>query len=89
MTDEEKRAGLEQLLRGCPDILTPYSAARWTHHSKNTIYKLIHKGELPAYLYHGNLLISKLDVIDYMVAHTDDEPEQTILKRNRENHHEE
>ena len=72
-TEEQKRAGLEHLLKGCPDVLTPIGVARRTHQSKNTVYELIKTGELTAYPYRGKLLISKADLIDYMAEHSDDE----------------
>ncbi len=75
MTTEEKITALERLLRKCPDVLTPYGAAKWMHMSKNTIYSLIREGKLTAYQYRGGFLISKADIIDYMAATTDDAPE--------------
>ena len=78
MTDKQKRAGLERLLRKCPDVLTPVGAAHWTHQSKNTIYELIKENALPAYNYCGGFLIAKEDLIEYMVAHTDDTDGRTF-----------
>ena len=75
MITEEKITALERLLRKCPDVLTPYGAARWMHMSKNTVYALIRDGKLTAYQYRGGYLISKADIIDYMAATTDDAPE--------------
>ena len=74
MTTEEKITALERLFRKCPDVLTPYGAARWMHMSKNTVYALIHEGKLPAYQYRGGFLISKADIIEYMATTTDDAP---------------
>ncbi len=45
MTTEEKITALERLLRKCPDVLTPYGAAKWMHMSKNTVYALIREGK--------------------------------------------
>ena len=74
MTNEEKTKALERLLRKCPDVLTIVSAAKWIHMSKNTIHALVKDGVLFAYKYRGSYLISKADLIDYLVATTDEEP---------------
>lgn len=74
MTNEEKTKALERLLRKCPDVLTIVSAAKWIHMSKNTIHALVKDGMLFAYKYRGSYLISKADLIDYLVATTDEEP---------------
>lgn len=50
------------------------------HCSKNTVYEMIDNKEIPAYLYKGNYLIAKSDVIEYMVEHTDDKPHRNIFK---------
>ena len=69
---ETRRQDLEWLLRGCPDILSPIQAARWTKKSKNTIYALLKSGELRSFVMRGAHLISKLDLIDYLLLHADD-----------------
>lgn len=74
MTTEEKQTALEHLFRKCPDVLTVIGAAKWTHMSKNTLHALIKQGKLIAYPYRGKLLISKADLIDYLVATSDDKP---------------
>jgi excisionase family DNA binding protein len=74
MTNEEKSKALERLLRKCPDVLTIVSAAKWIHMSKNTIHALVKEGVLFSYKYRGSYLISKADLIDYLVATTDEEP---------------
>ena len=72
MENENRRQDLEWLLRGCPDILSPIQAARWTKKSKNTIYALLKSGELRSFVMRGAHLISKLDLIDYLLLHADD-----------------
>ena len=72
MENKNRRQDLQWLLRGCPDVLSPIQAARWTKKSKNTIYALIKNGELRTFIYRGTHLISKLDLIDYLLFHADD-----------------
>ena len=84
MTTEEKYAAVRRLLRDCPDILTPIKAAKWLHCSKNDVYANINNSSLPAYLYRSSYLIAKSDLIDYIVAHTDDPPKKNIHKRRRD-----
>ena len=72
MTYEEKIEGLESLLRGAPEVLSPLQGARWTHQSKNTVYDLIKTERLKFYVYHGKFLIAKADLIEYMADTTDD-----------------
>lgn len=85
MNAKQKTNGLHHLLRNCPDVLTPRQVASWTHHGKNTVYALIHSGELPAYRYRGGFLISKSDLIDYLAAHSDDKPDwQDRIGRDRD-----
>ena len=84
MTTEEKYAAVKRLLRDCPDILTPIKAAKWLHCSKTDVYANINNSSLPAYLYRSSYLIAKSDLIDYIVAHTDDPPKKNIHKRRRD-----
>lgn len=84
MTTEEKYAAVKRLLRDCPDILTPIKAARWLHCSKNEVYANINDGTLLAYLYRSSYLIAKSDLIDFIVAHTDDPPKKSIHKRRKD-----
>ena len=83
MTTEEKINGLEHLFRKCPDVLTVLDAARWTRMSKNSIHKAINEGKLTVYTYRGKRLISKIDLIEYLAATTDDETawQRHLLKR--------
>ena len=74
MNINEKRKAFEKLLFGAPDVMTPMQVARWTPYGRNTIYAMLKSGELPSIQYRGSYLISKSDLIDYMVAHADDMP---------------
>ena len=74
MTKEEKRKVLERMLKGAPDIMSPRQVHRWSSLGKNHVYELIHKGELYAYNYRSSYIIAKTDLIDYLLAHSDDPP---------------
>lgn len=74
MESNERIMALERLLRKCPDMLSPCSAAKWIRMSKNTIYQLIKENKLIAYKYRGSYIISKADLIEYLADTTDDAP---------------
>lgn len=74
MTKEEKRKALERMLKGAPDVMSPRQVHRWSPLGKNHVYELIHKGELCAYNYRSSYIIAKIDLIDYLLAHSDDPP---------------
>ena len=74
MTKEEKRKTLERMLKGAPDIMSPRQVHRWSPLGKNHVYELIHKGELCAFNYRSSYIIAKTDLIDYLLAHSDDPP---------------
>ena len=80
MNNEEKRKELERMLKRCPEILSPIKAARWSPLGKNRVYELIHNGELRAFVYQGGYIISKDDLIDYLVKHCDDEPTRSVKR---------
>ena len=88
MTIEDKIKGLEHLFRKCPDVLTVLDAARWTRMSKNSIHAAINEGRLTAYTYRGKRLISKIDLIEYLAATTDDETAWQKRRRERNEHDE-
>ena len=77
MTKEEKRKTLERMLAKCPDILSPKQVQNWTHIGKNKIYEMLKNGELKAFIFRGTYLIAKSDLIEYMVAHSDDKATRT------------
>ncbi|MBO5938441.1 MAG: helix-turn-helix domain-containing protein [Clostridia bacterium] len=74
MNINEKRKAFENLLFGAPEVMTPMQVAKWTPYGRNTVYAMLKSGELPSIQYRGSYLISKSDLIDYMVAHADDTP---------------
>ena len=79
MTTEEKIKGLEHLLRKCPDVITALDAARLIHVSKNSIHAAINEGKLIAYAYRGKRLISKIDLIEYLADHWDDDSHKSYF----------
>lgn len=70
---------LEKFYRKCPDVLTVLDAARWTRMGKNTLSALIRQGKLTAYTYRGKRLISKVDLLEFLAA-TTDEPAHWVGK---------
>ena len=80
MNKEEKRQLLEQMLKRCPEILSPIKAARWSPLGKNRVYELLHSGELRSFVYQGGYVISKDDLIDYLIEHCNDEPARSIKR---------
>lgn len=74
MTKEEKRKALEIMLKSAPDIMSARQASHWSPLGKNHVYELIHKGELCAFNYRSSYIIAKVDLIDYLLAHSDDPP---------------
>ena len=73
MTKEEKIKELKRMFKGCPEMLSPIKASRWTPIGKNRIYALIKSGELKAFSYQGAYMIAKLDLIEYLADHSEDE----------------
>ena len=80
MTKEEKRKELERMLRRCPEVLSPIKVARWSPFGKNRVYEMIHTGELRSFVYQGGYIISKDDLIDYLIEHCDDEPQRAFAR---------
>ena len=80
MNKEEKRQLLEQMLKRCPEILSPTKAARWSPLGKNRVYELLHSGELRSFVYQGGYVISKDDLIDYLIEHSGDEPARSFKR---------
>ena len=72
MNTEELYKQYTQLPRGAPDVLTPSKIVKWTPFGKNRVYQLINGGELPSFPYRGMHIVAKADLIDYLVATTND-----------------
>ena len=64
---ENARAQLARMMKSAPEILTPRSAARLFPVGKNNLYEAIKKGELRAFNYRGGYILSKEDLIEYIL----------------------
>ena len=67
-----RRKELERFYAKCPDVLKPRAASKWMPIGRNKIFEAIHKGELRSFVYRGGYIISKEDMIDYLLEHCDD-----------------
>ena len=74
MNIHEKRKAFEKLLTSAPEVMTPMQVAKWTPYGRNTVYAMLRSGELPSIQYRGTYLISKAELVEYMIAHADDIP---------------
>lgn len=54
--------------------------SRWSPFGKNRVYEMIHTGELRSFFYQGGYIISKDDLIDYLIEHCDDEPPRAFAR---------
>lgn len=81
MIFDDRRNDLEHIMRRCPDILTPIKAACWSPLGKNTIYSLIKSGDLRSFRYKGGYIISKDDLINYLLSHADDVSDKAIFHK--------
>lgn len=78
MNNQEKRKELERMLAKCPEILTPTKAVRWSPLGKNKVYELLKNGKLRSFKYRGGYIISKEDLIDYLLEHCEDTDGRTF-----------
>ncbi len=78
MTKEQKTECLRNMLRGCPEVMTPKSIFKWTHFGRNKVYELLKSGELPSFAFQGGYIVSKEDLIEYLVEHSDDAPRKSF-----------
>lgn len=74
MAKEEKRKVLERMLKGAPDIMSARQVSKWSPLGRNQVYELIHKGEIHSFNYRSAYIISKVDLIDYLLTHSDNSP---------------
>lgn len=74
MTKEEKRKVLDRMLKGAPDIMSARQVSKWSPLGRNQVYELIHKGEIHSFNYRSAYIIAKVDLIDYLLTHSDDPP---------------
>lgn len=78
MNNKEKRKEMERMLAKCPEILTPTKTVRWSPLGKNKVYELLKNGELRSFKYRGSYIISKDDLIDYLLEHCEDTDGRTF-----------
>ena len=77
MTREEKIEQLERMLKNLPEILSPMKVCKSVPIGKNKVYELIKSKELRAFIYQGSYIIAKVDLIEYLADHWDDESHKT------------
>lgn len=73
MTREEKIEQLERMLKALPEILSPLKISKAVPIGKNRVYELIKTKELRAFVYQDSYIIAKIDLIEYLADHWDDE----------------
>lgn len=73
MTREEKVRELNRMLARCPELMTPNTLIKWTHFGKNRVYTLLKEHAIRSFIiYRGGYVISKDDLIDFLVSTSDD-----------------
>lgn len=83
MNKDEQRQEIERMLKGCPDILTPAKIVNWSPFGRNRVYELLKSGELRSFSYCGKYIVSKIDLIDYLVEHCDDDSGRTFRTKSK------
>ena len=73
MTREEKIEQLERMLVNLPEIMSPLKVSKSVPIGKNRVYELIKTKELRAFIYQGTYIIAKIDLIEYLADHWDDD----------------
>ena len=73
MTREEKIIELERMFKNCPEMLSPIKVSRWTPLGKNRVYELIKSKELKSFIYQGAYMISKVDLLEYLADHSEEQ----------------
>ena len=77
MTREEKIEQLERMLAKLPEIMSPMKVYKNVPIGKHRVYELIKTKELRAFTYQGTYIIAKIDLIEYLADHWDDESHKT------------
>lgn len=73
MTREEKIEQLERMLVTLPEIMSPLKVSKSVPIGKNRVYELIKTKKLRAFIYQGTYIIAKIDLIEYLADHWDDD----------------
>lgn len=86
MTREEKTQALERMLKNLPELMSPMKVTKNLPFGKNRVYELIRQKELKAYNFQGAYIIAKIDLIEYLVDHWDDDNNKTYkIKKGDQN----
>lgn len=64
---------LERMFKNCPEMLSPIKVSRWTPLGKNRVYELIKSKELKSFIYQGAYMISKVDLLEYLADHSEEQ----------------
>ena len=72
-TREERIEALERMLRKAPDIMSPQMVIEFAPFGKNKVYEILKNKELKAYRYNNTHIIAKVDFIEYLADHCEDE----------------
>lgn len=83
MNKDEQRQEIERMLKGCPDILNPAKIVNWSPFGRNRVYELLKSGELRSFSYCGKYIVSKIDLIDYLIEHCDDDSGRTFRTKSK------
>ena len=73
MTREEKILELERMFKNCPEMLSLINVSRSTPLGKNRVYELIKSKELKSFIYQGAYMISKVDLLEYLADHSEEQ----------------
>ena len=65
------------MLAKLPEIMSPMKVYKNVPIGKHRVYELIKTKELRAFTYQGTYIIAKIDLIEYLADHWDDESHKT------------
>ena len=72
MTNEQRIQQLEKFYRKCPDVLHGPGRPTPDPYAQERIAAHIRQGKPTAYTYRGKRLISKIDLLEFLAATTDE-----------------
>lgn len=72
-TREEKIQALERMLRKAPDIMSPQMVSEFAPFGIRKVYEIIKTKELKSYRYNKTCIIAKIDFIEYLADHSEDD----------------
>ena len=77
MTKEERIEQLERMLVNLPEIMSPMKVYKNVPIGKHRVYELIKTKELRSFIFQGTYIIAKVDLIEYLADHWDDNSHKT------------